>query len=60
MKAAKPESKPNNNDTWKQIDYIHQMMKHDGFLDTSEKNHHHKQGDYESQNIRRTIIVIRT
>ena len=55
--ATKPEAKTNNNDTWKQIDTIHKMMKQDGFFDTFEEDHHHKQSDYESQNVRWTIRI---
>ena len=55
--ATKPEAKTDNNDTWKQIDAIHKMMKQDGFFDTFEEDHHHKQSDYESQNVRRAIRI---
>ena len=55
--ATKPEAKTDNNDTWEQIDGIHEMMKQDGFFDTFEEDHHHKQSDYESQNIWRTIRI---
>ena len=37
--ATKPEPKTDNNDAWKQIDGIHEMMKQDGFFDTFEQKY---------------------
>ena len=48
VSPAKPKAKAHYDHTGHQIDGIHNVIEHDRSLDSSEKNHHHKQSDDES------------
>ena len=51
LKMTKPKSDGNHDNESNQINGVHDVIELNGLFDALEKNHHHKQSDYESQQI---------